>query len=51
LPRDAGSRAGGERRAGGRAVLIHPSLEILDRVERLLGAQTLDEGATQAPPV
>src|SRR5690606_10304013 len=49
--RSARSRRRRQSRARGRAVPVHLRLELLDRGEGLLGAQALDEGAAQAPPV
>ena len=47
-----GSRCGRSKsRAGRHAVLIYLGLEVLDRGERFLGAQTLDEGAAEAASV
>ena len=40
-----------ESGAGRRAVLIHLGFELLDRGERRLRAQPLDEGAAQAASV
>ena len=46
-----GSGRGRQSGTGRRTVVMHLGFEVLDRGERCLGAQALDEGAAQAPAV